>query len=77
MKKYKWGMRNVRKQGNFIVCGNNKKVAEIRGNELHHLGWWCWSYSKHINYIARELKLKSIEYNNRCNNKPIASDSLS
>ena len=76
MNKYKWGMRNVKKEGNFILT-NNTRVAEIKGNELHHLGWWSWTYSKHIKHIARELGLKSIEHNNRCNNKPIASDSLS
>ena len=76
MKKYKWGMRNIRKEGNFILT-NNTRVAEIKGNELHHLGWWSCTCSKHIKHIARELKLKSIEYNNRCNNKPIASDSCS
>tara|TARA_R100000742_G_C4273388_1_gene92928 strand:- start:1322 stop:1507 length:186 start_codon:yes stop_codon:yes gene_type:complete len=61
MKKYRWGLRNVIKKGNFITS-NNKKIAEIKGDELHHLGWWSWTAAKHINHIAKELGLKPIQY---------------
>ena len=51
--KYK---QNLRKEGNFIISYTTK-VAEIKGNELHQLGYWSQTTQKHINYAAKELNL--------------------
>jgi hypothetical protein len=55
--KYK---QNLRIDGNSVISYTTK-VAEIRGNELHQLGWWSVTTQKHINYVARELNLTLIK----------------
>jgi len=55
--KYK---QNLRQENNFIISYTTK-VAEIKGNELHQLGWWSVTTQKHINYVAKELNLKLIK----------------
>ena len=55
--KYK---QNLRKDGNFIISYTTK-VAEIKGNELHQLGYWSVTTQKHINYAASELGLTLIK----------------
>ena len=55
--KYK---QNLRKEGNFIISYTTK-VDEIKGNELHQLGWWSVTTQKHINYAAAELGLTLIK----------------
>ena len=55
--KYK---QNLRQDGNSIVSYTTK-VAEIKGNQLHQLGWWSQTTQKHINYVANELNLKLIK----------------
>ena len=54
--KYK---QNLRKDGNSIISYTTK-VAEIKGNELHQLGWWSVTTQKHINYVADFFNLKLI-----------------
>ena len=56
--KYK---QNLRVVDNFIISYTTK-VAEIKGNELHQLGWWSVTTQKHINYAASELGLKLIKW---------------
>jgi len=55
--KYK---QNLRQEGNFIISYTTK-VAEIKGNELHQLGYWSVTTQKHINYAASELGLTLIK----------------
>tara|TARA_R110001583_G_scaffold40461_2_gene129228 strand:- start:109 stop:288 length:180 start_codon:yes stop_codon:yes gene_type:complete len=55
--KYK---QNLRQEGNFIISYTTK-VAEIKGNELHQLGYWSVTTQKHINYAASELNLNLIK----------------
>jgi len=55
--KYK---QNLTKDGNFIISYTTK-VAEIKGNELHQLGYWSVTTQKHINYAASELGLTLIK----------------
>ena len=55
--KYK---QNLRKDGNFIISYTTK-VAEIKGNELHQLGWWSVTTQNHINYAANELGLALVK----------------
>ena len=55
--KYK---QNLRVKGNFVISYTTK-VAEIKGNELHQLGWWSITTQKHINYAASELGLTLIK----------------
>lgn len=55
--KYK---QNLKKEGNFILSYGTK-VAEIKGEELHQLGYWSMTTQKHINYAARELNLKLVK----------------
>jgi hypothetical protein len=35
-------------------------VATIEGDALRILGWWSQTTSKHVNYVAAELKLKKV-----------------
>jgi hypothetical protein len=35
-------------------------VATIEGDTLRILGWWSQTTSKHVNYVAAELKLKKV-----------------
>jgi len=55
--KYK---QNLKCEGNFIYSYKTK-VAEIKGIELHQLGWWSVTTQKHINYAAKELSLTLIK----------------
>jgi len=55
--KYK---QNLRVVGNYVISYTTK-VAEIKGNELHQLGWWSVTTQKHINYAAKELQLELIK----------------
>ena len=55
--KYK---QNLRKEGNFIISYTTK-VAEIKGNELHQLGYWSVTTQKHINYASKELGLTLVK----------------
>ena len=55
--KYK---QNLRKEYNDIYSYSTR-VAEIKGNELHQLGWWSVTTQKHINYVAKELNLTLIK----------------
>ena len=55
--KYK---QNLKQDGNFIISYTTK-VAEIKGNELHQLGYWSLTTQKHINYAASELGLTLIK----------------
>ena len=52
--------KNLFKNGNDIYSYKTK-VAEIKGNELHQLGYWSMTTQKHINYVANELGLSLIK----------------
>ena len=52
--------QNLRQEGNFIISYTTK-VAEIKGNQLHQLGYWSKTTQKHINYAAKELDLKLVK----------------
>tara|TARA_R110002096_G_scaffold387126_1_gene581283 strand:+ start:1928 stop:2110 length:183 start_codon:yes stop_codon:yes gene_type:complete len=52
--------QNLRREGNFIISYTTK-VAEIKGDELHQLGYWSVTTQKHINYAAKELELTLIK----------------
>tara|TARA_R110000796_G_scaffold227960_1_gene344947 strand:- start:480 stop:662 length:183 start_codon:yes stop_codon:yes gene_type:complete len=56
--KYK---QNLRKVGNFIISYTTK-VAEIKGDELHQLGYWSVTTQNHINFASKELGLTLIKY---------------
>ena len=36
-------------------------VATIKDNELHQLGYWSATTTRHINYVAKELNLTLIK----------------
>ena len=55
--KYKANLR----EHNGEIWSYSTKVAEIKGGELHQLGWWSVTTQKHINYAAKELGLKLIK----------------
>jgi hypothetical protein len=57
MERYK---QNLKVLGNDVISYSTK-VAEIKGNELHQLGYWSMTTQKHINYVAREMGLKIIK----------------
>ena len=44
-----------------FVYSYDTKVAEVKNDELHQLGWWSVTTQMHINYAARELNLKLIK----------------
>jgi|TARA_R110000764_G_scaffold149188_1_gene236939 hypothetical protein len=60
MTKFSKYTQNLKKDGNFIKSYNTE-VAEIKGDELHQLGYWSTTTQKHINYAAKELGLKLIK----------------
>lgn len=60
MEKFKRYQNNLCRIGNDIISYTTK-VAEIKGNELHQLGWWSVTTQKHINYVAKELDLKLVK----------------
>lgn len=43
-----------------FVYSYNTRVAEVRGDELHQLGWWSVTTQKHINYASRQLGINII-----------------
>ena len=43
-----------------FVYSYNTRVAEVRGDELHQLGWWSMTTQKHINYASRQLGINII-----------------
>ena len=55
--KYK---QNLRKQDQFI-WSYSTIVAEIKGSNLHQLGYWSVTTQKHINYAANQLNLTLIK----------------
>ena len=55
--KYK---QNLRKDGNFIISYATK-VAEIKGADLHQLGYWSMTTQKHINYASKYLDLNLVK----------------
>ena len=52
--------QNLRFEHPFVMSYDTK-VAEVKNDELHQLGWWSVTTQKHINYAARELNLKLIK----------------
>tara|TARA_Y100001938_G_scaffold11440_1_gene14224 strand:+ start:840 stop:1022 length:183 start_codon:yes stop_codon:yes gene_type:complete len=60
MKTFEKYKHNLRQEGQYIISYTTK-VAEIKGNELHQLGWWSVTTQKHINYAAKELNLTLIK----------------
>jgi hypothetical protein len=52
--------QNLRKEGNFIISYTTQ-VAEIKGKELHQLGYWSMTTQKHINYASKYLGLNLIK----------------
>ena len=44
-----------------FVYSYDTKVAEVKGDELHQLGWWSVTTQKHINYASKELNLKLVK----------------
>ena len=55
--KYKENLRII---DNTDVYSYSTRVAQIKGNELHILGWWSSTTSKHANYVANYYNLKKI-----------------
>ena len=55
--KYK---QNLRLENGFVISYTTK-VAEIKGDELHQLGYWSVTTQKHINYAANELNLTLVK----------------
>ena len=55
--KYKENLRII---DNTDVYSYSTRVAQIKGNELHILGWWSSTTSKHVNYVANYYNLKKI-----------------
>ena len=52
--------QNLRFEHPFVISYTTK-VAEVKGDELHQLGYWSMTTQKHINYAAKELNLKLIK----------------
>ena len=57
LNKYK---QNLRIEGNKVISYITH-VATIKGNELHLLGYWSDTTTKHVNYVAEELNLTLIK----------------
>ena len=55
--KYKENLRII---DNTDVYSYSTRVAQIKGTELHILGWWSSTTSKHVNYVANYYNLKKI-----------------
>ena len=60
MKKLPKYKENLRIIDNTDVYSYSTRVAQIKGNELHILGWWSSTTSKHVNYVANYYNLKKI-----------------
>jgi hypothetical protein len=43
------------------VFSYSTHVATIKGSELHVLGYWSQTTSKHVNYVAKYYNLTKIE----------------
>jgi len=56
--KYKENLRII---DGTDVYSYSTRVAQIKGTELHQLGWWSVTTQKHINYAAKELGLTLIK----------------
>ena len=52
--------QNLRFEHPYVISYTTK-VAEVKGNELHQLGYWSVTTQKHINYAATQLNLKLIK----------------
>lgn len=52
--------QNLRFEHPFVISYTTK-VAEVKGDKLHQLGYWSVTTQKHINYAAKELNLKLIK----------------
>ena len=55
--KYKENLRII---DNTDVYSYSTRVAQIKDNKLHILGWWSSTTSKHVNYVANYYNLKKI-----------------
>lgn len=60
MKKFSKYAENLRTT-ETAVYSYGTKVAEIKGSELHQIGYWSVTTQKHINYAAKELGLKLVK----------------
>jgi|TARA_E500000305_G_C3937260_1_gene195709 hypothetical protein len=56
-KKY---FKNLTIEGNDVISYTTK-VAQIKGEELHQLGYWSATTQKHINYVASAFNLTLIK----------------
>jgi hypothetical protein len=52
-------IKNLRYEHPYVYSYETK-VAEVKGNELHQLGWWSVTTQKHINYSAQQLGINTI-----------------
>jgi uncharacterized membrane protein len=59
MRKFSRYKENLRMDGNKVYSYNTH-VATKKDGELIIHGWWSVTTSKHINYVAEELKLKRV-----------------
>jgi hypothetical protein len=59
LKRYK---QNLRIEGNK-VWSYTTHVATIESGKLLEHGWWSMTTQKHINYVARELDLELVKWN--------------
>ena len=62
MKVFEKYKQNLRMDGSN-VWSYSTRVAEIKGSELHQLGYWSMTTQKHINFAASELGLTLINNN--------------
>ena len=59
MKKFNRYQDNLRLVGNQVFSYTTH-VATIEGDTLRALGYWSKTTTKHINYVAAELRLKKV-----------------
>tara|TARA_R110000737_G_scaffold300246_1_gene307076 strand:+ start:67 stop:246 length:180 start_codon:yes stop_codon:yes gene_type:complete len=52
--------QNLRFEYPFVISYTTK-VAEVKGDKLHQLGYWSMTTQKHINYASQELNKKLIK----------------
>ena len=57
LEKYK---QNLKIKGDKVISYVTH-VATIKDNELHQLGYWSATTTRHINYVAKELNLTLIK----------------
>lgn len=53
--------QNLRIEFPYVISYTTK-VARIDGDDLHVLGYWSMTTTKHTNYVAQELNLNLIKY---------------